>query len=250
MIDTSTFDASVNRLGSQPHTAPDGSPIVNPCRAIATGPLPPGDPNRLLLVQSQIYAKFYNTNYTASWWLVRSGVLLDQNGNLMSTVPGCPPSLGSRVSTLGPLDRSRADGSTLCLSFLPLLACGGATVPLVQAVGPLPAGSPAAASFTAGPVVNPSMQPLPAFADGTPPGGPGGWWAGWNGTLQDYRAFAPVHRGSCNVLMADGSVQSYTDLNNDHLLNNGFTPTPQNGFSDNTLEIPPEEFYSRWSLRP
>jgi prepilin-type N-terminal cleavage/methylation domain-containing protein/prepilin-type processing-associated H-X9-DG protein len=250
MVDTTTFDASVNRLGSQPQTAPDGSQIVNPCRAIATTPLAPGDPNRLQLVQSQIYDLFYNTNYTASWWLVRSGVLLDQNGNLTSTVPGCTPSLGSRVSTLGPLTPVMADGAKVPLSFLPLLACGGATVPLTQGIGLLPAGAPAVASYTAGPVVNPTMQALAPFPSGTPYAGPGGWWAGWNSTLQDYRAFAPVHRGSCNILMADGSVQTCIDLNNDHLLNDGFTPTPQNGFTDNVAELPPAEFYSRWSLRP
>ena len=59
-------------------------------------------------------------------------------------------------------------------------------------------------------------------------------------------------RFRCVVAIAapDGSVQTYNDLNNDHLLNNGFTPTPQNGFIDNTAELPPAEFYSRWSLRP
>ena len=80
---------------------------------------------------------------------------------------------------------------------------------------------------------------------------PTGGWAAWNNTtLQDFRGFAPVHKGSCNILMADGSVQSYYDTNNDHLLNNGFLPAPQNGFGGNTIELPPNEVYSSWSLRP
>ena len=81
---------------------------------------------------------------------------------------------------------------------------------------------------------------------GTPRFGPTGWRAAANNTtLQDFRGFAPVHAGSCNILMADSSVQSYADTNNDHLLNNGFLPTSQNGFRDNTVELPP-----RGSLQP
>ena len=38
-VDTSTFDSCVNRLGSMPRTAPDGTQIVNPCRQIAATPL-------------------------------------------------------------------------------------------------------------------------------------------------------------------------------------------------------------------
>jgi prepilin-type processing-associated H-X9-DG protein len=247
--DTTVFDSCVNRAGNAPRTAPDGTQIVNPCRQIISGQLASGDPNRVQIVQNLIYAKFYNTNYTASWWLVRSGVVLDSNGNLLSQVSGCAASEQARVSTLGPLTRALADGSRVPLSFLPLLACGGGTTTLAQAVGPLPSGSLATQSFTAGPVTNPGMT-VPTFPTGTPWTGPGGGWAGWNATLQDYRAFGPIHRGACNFLMADGSVQTYFDTNNDHLLNNGFTPSPQNGFADSTLELPPEEVYSRWSLRP
>jgi prepilin-type processing-associated H-X9-DG protein len=247
--DVSTFDVCVNRIGSLPKTAPDGSQIINPCRQIVTAALSPGSDARLKIVQEQIYAKFFNTNYTASWCLVRSGPLLDRNGNLISA-KGCAPSITAVASTQGPLARVRVDTSGVPLSFVPLLACGGATVPLVQAVGPLPLGSPAVASMTAGPALNPSMQPPTNFSAGTPRTGPNGWWAVWSRTIQDYRAFAAVHRGGCNFLMADGGTQTHHDLNNDHRLNNGFTPTPQNGFSDNTLELPPEEVFSRWSLGP
>jgi len=241
--------------GSQPTTAPDGSAIINPCRQIMAAPMPPLSDQRTQLVSTQIFGNFYNTNYTASWWLVRSGAVLDANGNLVSTIAGCPGALDQRQSTLGPLTLTSASGGTANASFLPLLGCGaalGSSVALLPAqLGLNQAGSPLVMSFTPGPVFNPTMQPLPTFPNPTPRTGPAGWWAAWNNTtLQDFRGFAPVHKGICNILMADGSVQSYADVNHDHLLNDGFLATPQNGFSDNTVELPPEEVYSRWSLRP
>ena len=203
------------------------------------------------MVETLIYNKHYNTNYTATWWLVRSGVLLDANGNLTSTTSGCTASLASRGSTIGPLRRSQSDTAGVSSSFLPLLACGATSGSLSQTVAPaVGAGTPMALSFTPGPVQNPSMLPLPAFPTGTPQTGPGGWWAGWNATLQDFRGFGTVHRGSCNVLMADGSVQSFSDINGDHLLNNGFISNGSNGFADSTVELPPDQLYSRWSLQP
>jgi prepilin-type processing-associated H-X9-DG protein len=260
----------VNWQGKPPKTNPDGTldTTTGPCYQIVTGQLAPEDPNRVLIVQNLIYAKFYNTNYTASWWLVRSGLVLDFSGNLLSQVSGCAASEQARVSTLGPLTRALADSSRVPLSFLPLLACGGTAppgttaaagqpVPLAQVqwqVGlslPPSAGSPTTQSFTNGPVANPGMTP-PNTTGCTQWTGAGGGWALWNATLQDYRAFGPVHRGSCNVLMADGSVQTYFDANNDHLLNNGFTggSSTSNGFSDGTIELPPQEVYSKYSLRP
>jgi len=248
-FDTTTFDACINRIGSPPQTAPDGSTIVNPCQQIICGAMPPGSSQRTQVVQTLIYAKWYNTNYTASWWLVRSGVQLDGNGNLMNSTSGCPLSLTALGATLGPLTRARADTATTPLSFIPLLGCGGNTVPLIEGIGNITAGSPAVASMTGGPVQNPSMQP-PTFPTGTPKIGPTGWWAGWQATLQDFRAFGTVHRSGCNLLMADGGVQTYFDTTGDHLLNNGFTSSPQNGFSSNMVEMSPNEVYSSWSLQP
>ena len=236
-------------LGTPAKAAPDGSPVTNPCRQIMA--LSPGSDQRVQLVQSQIFNKFYNTNYTASWWLVRSGVLLDGDGNLQSSVAGVPASLASRQSTSGPLSVTSASASTVSASFLPLLACGASSGSLPAGMGSNQAGSPMVMSFTPGPVVNPTMKPLASFSGSTPREGVSGWWAAWNNTTkQDYRGFAPVHKGTCNILMSDGSVQSYFDTNNDHLLNNGFLATTTNGFADNTPELPPEEVYSSWSLRP
>ena len=62
----------------------------------------------------------------------------------------------------------------------------------------------------------------PSFS-GVPKTGPAGWLKTWTlDTRQDYRGMEPLHQGTVNVLMADGSVQVLTDINNDGFINNGF----------------------------
>ncbi len=85
-----------------------------------------------------------------------------------------------------------------------------------------------------------------------PPTGPNG-----NGAyLQDTRDWYAVHGGgknaTCNVLMADGSVKEFTDLNGDKFLNPGFA-VPENlteneyaliGYRDSTVELPPTDIFT------
>jgi prepilin-type N-terminal cleavage/methylation domain-containing protein/prepilin-type processing-associated H-X9-DG protein len=74
--------------------------------------------------------------------------------------------------------------------------------------------------------------------------------------LQDTRDWYAVHGGgrnsSCNILMADGSVKEFTDLNNDKFLNPGF-PVPDNltdqqyatiGYRNAVVELPEERIFS------
>jgi prepilin-type processing-associated H-X9-DG protein/prepilin-type N-terminal cleavage/methylation domain-containing protein len=248
------FSPCVDHAGSSPVTAPDGSTITNPCREIVDTPLAPGDEPRRLLVEARIYGKSYNTNYTASWFLVRSGVVLDEDGNLMSKEDagaGCEVSLASRASTFGPLEVSRVDSGTASASAVPLLGDGAPGAILSRPIGPVVSGTPMAKSFTKGPVLDVTMEP-PSFAAGTPRTGADGWWGTWNNsTLQDYRGFAPVHQGTCNVLFADGSVRALIEGNGrgDGLLNNGFSAGPTTGFTSDRIEVTEEEIFSRWSLR-
>jgi prepilin-type N-terminal cleavage/methylation domain-containing protein/prepilin-type processing-associated H-X9-DG protein len=77
-----------------------------------------------------------------------------------------------------------------------------------------------------------------------------------NTYLQDTRDWFAVHGGgraaTCNILMADGSVKVFNDLNGDKYLNPGF-PVPNNlsqaqygaiGYQDSTVEIPPSEMFN------
>ena len=73
----------------------------------------------------------------------------------------------------------------------------------------------------------------------------GGW-------LQDTRDWYAVHRGSCNVLMADGSVKTFVDQDKDFFLNPGF-PIPSNltpeqydaiGYRSDVVEMHPSRCFN------
>ena len=83
---------------------------------------------------------------------------------------------------------------------------------------------------------------------------------GSNTYLQDTRDFYALHggkSGSCNILMADGSVKTFNDTNGDKFLNPGFpvgTLTPSEaltcGFKDGTIELAPGDMFSGVFLAP
>lgn len=85
-----------------------------------------------------------------------------------------------------------------------------------------------------------------------PPTGP----IGNNAYLMDTRDWYASHGGgknaSCNILMADGSIKEFTDLNGDKFLNPGFAVDPnltENdyaviGYRDATVELPPTQIFS------
>jgi len=232
--------------GSTEQATPDGAIVKNPCREL----LEDSPADRRAFVEERIFKKHYNTNYTASWYLVRSGVKLNPaTGNLLAKAGCDEKTLKSRHSTLGPLQQGYADSAAGGLAFLPLLGCGAAAGQLSAAMGYAPSGALTVKSFTDGPVTNPGMAQLPDLNKARE--GADGWWAQWNATRQDFRGFAPVHRGLCNILFADGAVRSYEAKNGDGLLNDGFQPTgvTGNGFTSDEIELPGEEVLSRWSLR-
>ena len=246
----------INLLGSVPKTAPDGSLIYNPSRwiadsssGLASGP----STARRDYVAKELLKEFYNTNYTASWFLVRGDLRLNNYGNLREFVVGCGKAIGSRNSTAGPLRRPQVDTSRIPSSIVPLLADGGASGEVLSdTVGDLQNGTPLVAAMTRGPVLfangsNGNEFATPSFSE--PNAGAAVWWPVWTKqVLQDYRYFGTPHRNACNVLYADGSVRSVADKNKDGVINNGFAASTTGGFADDTIEAPAEELYSLYSL--
>lgn len=67
--------------------------------------------------------------------------------------------------------------------------------------------------------------------------------------LQDTRDFMAVHGNECNVLMADGSVQSIADQNGDKYLNPGFPVSgtlvsEATGYRSNQIEVPQAQMFN------
>jgi len=242
-------------LGSPPSAAPDGSLISNPCRWIAdsksgfqSGP----SQARREYIEKELLQEFYNTNYTASWWLVRGDVNLSRYGNLRENVPGCGIGIDNRNSTMGPLRRAQLDTSSIPSSIVPMLADGGQSERnLPEALGGMPPGALLTEAVTRGPVLVancPNGQALAAPTFPQPNAGKSVWWSVWKSqTLQDYRSFGTPHNSITNILFCDGSVRSIKDANKDGWINNGFSPAA--GFADATNEAPPIEIYSLYSLR-
>jgi prepilin-type N-terminal cleavage/methylation domain-containing protein/prepilin-type processing-associated H-X9-DG protein len=250
-VDVGAFDECVDRTGSPPQSQPDGTQIINPCREIIEQGLAPSSEQRRTVVETKVHDEFFNTNYTASWLFVRGGPIVDESGNYKSRKTGCAANHLSVYSTRGPLRLDLVDSAKIPSSTIPILADGSVSDTLKMPVGPLELGTPVVQPFTRGPaqMISPTLQP-PSFSSGKPRSGEGGWWAVWQKkTLQDYRGFGPVHNGECNILMVDGSVQTFVDKNGDGFLNNGFPPSAENGFEDEEVEIEPRDVFSKPSLR-
>jgi len=232
-----------NSLGSNARLI-DGVWTDNLCRQLAAKSNPV---DRVPLLEMMLEDGF-NTNYVATWLLVRSDVRLTETGGLQAGTSGCPPSLLNRASTAGPMTRAHIGMSKLSATVIPLLACAQpgdiSDAVLSQGIGPYGSGIRLSEGTTDGPADRATMK-LPQTS-GT---GMSAWGPVWSRTLQDYRDFGAVHGGrSCNVLFLDMSVGSFTDENADGYLNNGFAANSQ--YTDDTIELPAARIYSGWSIQP
>ena len=249
-----TVACGIDPSGNAPQSLPDGTQLVGPCRQIAAAP----SADRKPIVERLLIEKGYNTNYGASWFLVRGDLRLDDKG-LPQTTGSCGGSVFDRNSTAGPLELKRMDSGRVSGSTIPLLADVGSNGLLSQDLSEsLKSGTSLAVNLFGAPAgwdkttgqIRRDPKPADAGFKDTREGADG-WWAFWNkNTLQDYTRLAPIHKNSCNVVMADGSVQSFYDRNKDGFLNNGFpkgdgTKYP---FADDNQELIPTDITSVYSL--
>lgn len=256
--DVSTGTFCIDPKGNPPQTMPDGTQLVGPCRQIAESPsvFAVGSEARRALVESQIMNLGYNTNYAASWYMVRGDVVINERtGNPKPKKSSCGTSIFSRNVTRGPLAQKNVDVSRMASSSVPLvgdvkpLSLAGS---LAQKLGEFESGELVALNMFGGPAAFAAdgtivREPAPN-ASGRD--GATGWWAYWNKqVLQDYRGLDPIHANNVNIVMADGSVRTLFDKNKDGYINNGFPHGPNSKqFADAELEVAPTDLASAYSL--
>lgn len=249
----------VNYLGKAPHALPDGTMYRNPCRQVAFSFAAPST-DRTNFIRDKVLEKGYNTNYAASWFLVRSGVLINPaNGNPRASGAGCESTpdwqsglamdLRKRTFCKGPLKRSQLDSTKFSASIIPMLGDGRSAGSLSTAIGDVQAGETLAVSMTRGPrLIQGSSGDHPVPQPNASRDGANGWWAIWNkAVLQDYRDFAPTHNSSANILFADGSVREFVDHDDDGHLNPGFE-TSGGVYLTNEVELKSGDVFSAYSL--
>lgn len=226
--------------------------------------------------------KGYNTNYVASWHLVRGGVqtIAGLTGDVVTSLDWMQTttlaSTGKGLDcTLGPLRMTQVEQGVVPSSNIGLLGCGSPGDPseaiLTNELAStqtnttyMEAGSRLVEAFNDGPAqmnattgniqIPKSEDPdmlLQAQAEAANTLYTQDFSTGNGYFLQDIRDWFGLHRGTCNVLMADGSVKQFRDLNNDKFLNNGWTfpvmdetSIAQTGYKPGPVEVQPTELFS------
>lgn len=230
----------VDRLGSEPYTNEMGQPVSNIAREIADNSIAPLGLDRIELIEKKMLEKGYNTNFAASWYLLRSEFRLDANGDLAAASSTCTDldPRGTNV-TKGPLTTRLVDNAKASSSTIPLLCDASPIGSLSTGVGEMLPGSFYTTGMVGMPIGNrrridtdadgvpdsdnTNFMKVPEFGGAVPRAGPTGWLKTWNhDTRQDYRGMATLHHGAVNVLMADGSISQLFDRNDDGFINNGF----------------------------
>lgn len=220
-------------------------------------------PERAALVARAFIEKGYNTNFAASWFLVRGGPKFTVGPAPAFDIlaVGSPTSEGLKglSTTTGPLNRRVLESGPVVTANIPLLgdAAPGdideAVLSATVSYGPtdpfangksdarvfMEAGELLTEAFNDGPaywntsannmnlIQQGSVLTLQANAEAA--GSIPLPVTGSNTYLQDTRDWLSLHGGgkkaSCNVLFADGAVKNFADSNGDGFLNPGF-PVP------------------------
>lgn len=242
--------------------------------------------DRAELVSRYFMEQGYNTNYAAGWHLVRGGLKVSVNA---STLPAQVLSQGGQkglAGSLGPIKSATLDKSRIPSNNIGIIG-DAAPGDLDEAVLSqslyydgtdrntfafadtqssrtfIEAGQLLAEAFNDGPAYyDPSSKSLNLIDAGSSlntqieceRGEPttGACPAPTGATyLQDTRDWFATHAGRCNILMADGSVKTFYDLNGDGFLNPGF-PVENNlsesqylgvGYRDGVVEMQKDQFF-------
>ncbi|WP_417737817.1 DUF1559 domain-containing protein [Rosistilla oblonga] len=239
-------EACAPRLGKAPVTQIDGTIAKNYALTIVDENLAASGADRIAVLTRDVYDRGFNTNYAASWFLVRGGVRLDDSGNLDPADAGCSTDIDHPNVTTGPLTTKQIASARAPSYTIPLLCDAKSNEALTTDFGDRLGGEPMTRTMVGGAITISGLA-TPSFAAGTARAGASGWWKVWNKeTLQDYRGMFPLHRGICNVVMADGSVKQLFDENEDGFINNGF---PQNSdFQSGVIEAAPLQLASTYTL--
>jgi prepilin-type N-terminal cleavage/methylation domain-containing protein/prepilin-type processing-associated H-X9-DG protein len=235
-------------------------------------------------VAINFFEKGYTTNYAASYFLARTEPrTVNGTGNVPAVFFPTGQSTKGLGGALGPLTRRKAESGLVPTSQIAMLADASPgdvdeataleTFEITANNGLglkaqvfVPAGSLLTEAMNDGPATyDPSNKKVALIAlaaslgvqqaaemNGSPIAPP----TIASGTyLQDTRDFFATHggaKGSANILMADGSVQSFNDTNGDKYLNPGF-PVPTGltnaeyldiGYRNSDVELTPGEIYS------
>ncbi len=295
-------------LGRDTTDAKDGAPLSRLSTGVcgqnqwsgitgngSTGTFGNTDPNgaeRAELVSRHFITNGYNTNYAASWHLVRGMVrtTFDNNTTPISLTTAATGGFKGLSGTTGPLREPTLSKSRISSSNVGFIGCASPgdidEAILSQTIGHgangrwskgtddsveyIAAGSLLTEAFNDGPAyVDPNSsnkeinlignganlmvqiaceRAKPTTASCASPTGAG---SGNNLYLQDTRDWYAIHKGSCNILMADGSVKSFQDLNGDGFLNPGFNVADNMtelevsgvGYADNRQEMRNDQFF-------
>ncbi len=252
----------VDMLGQAMRVNDLSEEIRNIARTIKEGPngtgfMAVGSPERAAEISKMVLENGYNTNYAPTWTLVRSEFQIDDVGNPRKLSAACDDDPRGKNVTKGPLTLKVLDSGRAAGNTVPLLCDASAGGTLSSEIPEfLNAGDLYVVSMVGLPVVakdSPEFPSLaiydvPDFPTGTAREGNDGWLKVWTRhVLQDFRGMSTHHKGICNVLMADGSIQSLADANNDQFINNGF---PANSdFQSDKIEAGSLELASFYNLQ-
>ena len=215
----------------------------------------------------EVVSEGYNTNYAASWHMVRSAPIFINN----ATVGGLKDwwSADGVQRCLGPLSLRQLDAGDVPAPAIALLGCGtqgdvnsssgtgdGILDKNIDASLELVQGAAVAESFNDGPSVSNGSNAILLATGGTPrsaflnqvfgklgeAGTPGQY-------LQDTRDWYAYHSGNVNIVFADGSVRSIEDVNKDGYINPGFVvdgsaTSEATGYLSSEIEVNPWDLYS------